>query len=788
MRRVTKRTIVAVLITTLCGCGGSIEAISNQFESLASKFLGTTTVSNTVPLPGNRSQYSIMKVQNGYMVTDSSGNINTYTNLTAFKFDDITVNLLIPEKAQSVSPSDLQILIELYIAFFNRVPDADGLAYWIDQFKAGQSIESIANSFYQAAIQYSSLTGYTSSMTNQDFIKTIYKNVLGRTSVDTEGLTYWTNALANGNETRGSLVKTILYSAHTFKGNITYGYVADLLDNKVKLANYFTILQGINYNSPENSITATMNLVADVTPTSADIAINKIKYSTQIAKTLIGSNVNYRGIRTVTQTFSDGSVDTIQFNANKEIVSSKDKNGAVTTSTIEAIKSQKQYLSDRITYQISYTFPDYQFSNQITATDLSSFIVNSSPVNIDEIKYPSSYLTIGSNIDQTPELTCDYSKQNLVFPSDYIGRFQLPTLSQRTLPSSVIRGINLSDSWGEMNVGCAGHSELASLKTTFERLKKLGAEYADMVPWGVFQITNDKWDILVAGQYDPNLMTQADFATANSIASNSGIKLFWRNQIQIGWDPKVENYFSVEPTLSNAQKFLTAYETFLIDKAKFLQSIGAGGMHVTCDCWIDLNSSPAIMDANLNFYKRVLPQLRSSFSGKLTLKYEPGFENVPEIVNNIDMFRFSLRLPMDAIGYSVQSVKDSSIEHMRQTILNAKVSGKPFIFEIGAPSRIFSDNPRFFEEGSCSTAASNESYATPDCIQRSIKPDFSYQAIFYEGALQAVADQNFVTLGGVMAMGYHHVDQILPTNWFPQIAWSTRNKPAESIIKSWYKK
>ena len=45
-------------------------------------------------------------------------------------------------------------------------------------------------------------------MSDQAFVNLVYKNVLGRSEgADTEGLIYWTTALAAGRETHGSLVK-----------------------------------------------------------------------------------------------------------------------------------------------------------------------------------------------------------------------------------------------------------------------------------------------------------------------------------------------------------------------------------------------------------------------------------------------------------------------------------------------------------------------------------------------------------------------------------------------------
>jgi hypothetical protein len=72
------------------------------------------------------------------------------------------------------------------------------------------------------------------------------------------------------------LVNKILDSAHTFKGNATWGWVADLLDNKITVAKKFSIDMGLNYNTPEESITQGMAIAAAITPTSTAVAISLI--------------------------------------------------------------------------------------------------------------------------------------------------------------------------------------------------------------------------------------------------------------------------------------------------------------------------------------------------------------------------------------------------------------------------------------------------------------------------------------------------------------------------------
>lgn len=97
---------------------------------------------------------------------------------------------------------------------------------------------------------------------------------------DAEGLAYWSNTLASGQESRGSLVSAILGSAHTFKGHPQWGWVADLLDNKAGVADTFAVQLGLGYLTPEDSITEGMQIAAAITPFDTSTAIDLIGVST----------------------------------------------------------------------------------------------------------------------------------------------------------------------------------------------------------------------------------------------------------------------------------------------------------------------------------------------------------------------------------------------------------------------------------------------------------------------------------------------------------------------------
>jgi len=231
---------------------------------------------DTAIFNGNLANYTLTKSGSTYTVRAKSGTdgTDTLTNIESLKFTDVTVNLQVKSTAAVAPLADVQRISELYVAFFNRTPDADGLAYWIGQKVAGQSINQISEAFYNvgASPTYSSLTGFSTSMSNNDFLNVFYKNVLGRPEgVDAGGLAYWNGKLANGSSTRSSLANDILDSAHTFKGNATWGWVADLLDNKIAVANTIAVDWGLTYNT--DAYARGVAIAAAITPTNTAVAL-----------------------------------------------------------------------------------------------------------------------------------------------------------------------------------------------------------------------------------------------------------------------------------------------------------------------------------------------------------------------------------------------------------------------------------------------------------------------------------------------------------------------------------
>lgn len=272
-------TISLLFVSLLAACGGEDDSKSPQLQNIP--FMAGAPSNSVQQFPGVRDAYTIQKNSNGYLVTEIAGNSAAVpvTAQATLRFLNVSVNLLMGEKIKQISPKDLNSIIELYIAFFNRVPDADGLCYWIDRFNAGMSLDQMSENFYQAAILFSKETGYTATMSDAEFVKIIYKNVLGREgslAPPSEDVAYWVGELTSGRSSKGRLISTMLNSAHTFAGDATWGWVPRFLDNKITVATLFSAELGLNYLTPEESIAKGMEIVRKVTEASISDAIKVI--------------------------------------------------------------------------------------------------------------------------------------------------------------------------------------------------------------------------------------------------------------------------------------------------------------------------------------------------------------------------------------------------------------------------------------------------------------------------------------------------------------------------------
>jgi hypothetical protein len=148
--------------------------------------LGTKDINDTDSGHDDITGYPSLKFT-GEATTSSFRNVSAIADIKG-TFDQVTgLN------------TDSGRMFRLYNASFKRLPDADGLKYWIDQFSSGRNTIRVVASSFLGSAEFKQR--YGEDVTDLSYVNTLYKNVLGR-DADTEGLNYWLGQLNSGAETR----------------------------------------------------------------------------------------------------------------------------------------------------------------------------------------------------------------------------------------------------------------------------------------------------------------------------------------------------------------------------------------------------------------------------------------------------------------------------------------------------------------------------------------------------------------------------------------------------------
>ena len=273
--RLNQLISISSLSFLLVACGGQQKTIE-QSASLASP----PSMAPTTPLSflGTRDNYRIIVNGTSVSVTDTTGAEAPRSASLSDKlsFSDVSVDLSLSAVLSASTESQLRSLIELYIAFFNRVPDAEGMHYWLQQMIDGKTLLQIADSFYAAGKLYPDLTGYSDSLSNSEFVKILYKNVLGRsgtTAPSTSEIDYWANDIQSGRQSRSSVVIAMLTSARSLANDPSVGWVTRLLNNKINVGRFIAIEQGLSYLNPVDNINKSIAIAALISADSTEQAL-----------------------------------------------------------------------------------------------------------------------------------------------------------------------------------------------------------------------------------------------------------------------------------------------------------------------------------------------------------------------------------------------------------------------------------------------------------------------------------------------------------------------------------
>lgn len=194
---------------------------------------------DTAAFLSNSSGYTVMAGQDSVFVLDRQGGLDTLVDVERIQFADRLLDAEMLTKAASVSSSQLSDLTDLYVAYFDRAPDALGLYYWASRVSDGMTFEEIAKSF---AVQHEALLHYGTTTTATEFVTKVYDNVLGR-APDASGLQYWVNELQAERVSQEDFILAFIGGARAPTGS---ALDAQTLANKNAVGQDYAVNEGLS--------------------------------------------------------------------------------------------------------------------------------------------------------------------------------------------------------------------------------------------------------------------------------------------------------------------------------------------------------------------------------------------------------------------------------------------------------------------------------------------------------------------------------------------------------------
>ena len=140
--------------------------------------------------------------------------------------------------ATDASEAQMTTLVEMYIAYFDRAPDATGLYYWAARLTQGMTLEEIAASFF---VQPESRTLFPDPGDDAALVDAVYANLLER-APDAAGRAYWIDALRQGDVSRPEFMLAVINGARADTGDPAD---ARVVADKGKIGLYYAPVNGL---------------------------------------------------------------------------------------------------------------------------------------------------------------------------------------------------------------------------------------------------------------------------------------------------------------------------------------------------------------------------------------------------------------------------------------------------------------------------------------------------------------------------------------------------------------
>jgi hypothetical protein len=391
---------------------------------------------------------------------------------------------------------------------------------------------------------------------------------------------------------------------------------------------------------------------------------------------------------------------------------------------------------------------------------------------------PSPALSVGA----APS-NCTLKTYSATYPSSYSGSNSIPTPTQK-FDNTVMRSIGLKDYYPVTN-DCASPADSArvSYSKTLDRLQTLGVDVVEIYQYGPVTDFNDSvWTTNESSWQIPK--SELIWFVKEAHSRNIKVTLVWQL-----WpnDSKGNILNATNPSETEMLKVLHGWHNVITDMAKFSGSNNVDNLYIQWSAFYYPVVTTYTESATQEFLS-IIADIRSVFNGKLFMGTPRFYDK--RIIEKVD----AIVVPVSPSNWSYNDDLNISVSLLKQRYSDA-ITGAyleyslytgmdpkniPIIWDFNIQSRDKALSQGWVEDGFC----------VASCIQNTYTTDFSVQALAIEGAFEAIREQTyFKTYGINFSTGYWHTDTLVPgPEGFPNLSQSIRGKPAENIVKQWFKK
>lgn len=420
--------------------------------------------------------------------------------------------------------------------------------------------------------------------------------------------------------------------------------------------------------------------------------------------------------------------------------------------------------------------------SQETLSLINAIVV---PTDLAKVDYPKFYESYIPKDTIVTNPYCTIESETIAYPAFYFGDLSFPKINGAPLPLEIDRAVGIKDIWvqDDPNINnCPDKKKMfEAYEKTLKRVKSINAQEIHITNYISFLDFKD-------ATLDYNSMAISDTELHNifETAKKENLDVILYLNVAPG-NQKVSDILD-SVWLS---KFIDNYEPFLLNQAKIAQETGIKGIMIN-----HFDYQPSIKGYEEVYQEKMLALLekvRKVYSGKIIFLIDPlsgaDLSKLDTFLNKIDAYLFTpqtnpLKYSSDK-SVTLENLKNLYSKELKEKGQLFNKYNKPFYLRI-----LIQSEKNFLIEGWNEDAFCIERGENP-CYQKDLRPDFLMQAIAYEALLESIKEvhnNKDMKIEAVDTYGYWFTDVMLPKNSQPQIAQSIRNKPAESIVKEWYRK